>query len=101
MAPVTLAAELLQVLLEESTHGDDAISHTLNLTQPLLVQSRIVENLRSDAGTMNGRVGIKRSYENLDLRVDALLLLSRLTCKREGSDTLSIETLSADLVLIA
>ena len=75
VAPVVLAAELLEVLLEESTHGDDAVGHALDLTQPLLVQRRVVEDLGGDAGTVDGRVGVERAHEDLDLRVDALLLL--------------------------
>jgi len=38
VAPVVLAAELLEVLLQQSTHGDDAVGHALDLTKPLLVQ---------------------------------------------------------------
>ena len=93
VAPVVLAAELLEVLLEESAHGDDAVGHALDLTEPLLVEGRIVQDLRSDAGTVNGRVGVQWADQDLDLGVDALLLLGRLADNGEGTDTLAVKTL--------
>jgi hypothetical protein len=93
VAPVVLAAELLEVLLEESTHGDDAVSHALDLTEPLLVESRIVQDFRSDAGTVNGRVGVQWTDKDLDLGVDTLLLLGRLADDGESTDTLAVKTL--------
>ena len=93
VAPVVLAAELLEVLLEESTHGDDAVSHLLDLTEPLLVESRAVEDLGGDAGTVNGRVGVQRSDDDLELRVDTLLLVGIGADEGEGTNTLTIETL--------
>jgi len=38
-------------------------------------------------------VGVKRTDENLDLRVDALLLLGIGADNREGTNTLTVETL--------
>lgn len=73
VAPVVLAAEFLEVLLEEGAHGDDAVGHALDFTQPLLVQGGVVEDGRGDAGAVDGRVGVERAYEDLDLGVDALL----------------------------
>src|SRR5690242_5679223 len=93
VAPVVLAAELLEVLLEGSTHGDDAVSHALDLTEPLLVEGRVVQNLRGNAGAVNGRVGVQGSDKDLDLGVDTLLLLGRLTDDGEGTDTLAVKTL--------
>jgi hypothetical protein len=58
MAPVVLATKLFKILLQEGTHADDAIRHALDLAEPLLIQSRIVENLRSNAGAVNWRVGV-------------------------------------------
>ena len=91
-ASAVLATELLEVLLEESAHGDDAVGHALDLTEPLLVEGRIVEDLRSDAGTVNGRVGVQWADQDLDLGVDALLLLGRLADDGEGTNTLAVET---------
>ena len=93
MIPVVLAAKTLEVFLQQSSHLDDAVSHALNLTQPLLVQGRVVEDLRSNARTMNWRIRVEWSNQDLDLRVDPLLLLSRLTTDRESSYTLSVQTL--------
>lgn len=44
MAPIMLATELLQVLPQESTHFDYPVSHTFDLTKPLLVQAGVVQN---------------------------------------------------------
>jgi hypothetical protein len=40
----------------------------------LLVQGGVVEDLGCDTGTVDWRVGVERSDEDLDLRVDTLLL---------------------------
>lgn len=92
MAPVVLAAELLEVLLEEGTHGDDAVSHALDLTKPLLVQRSVVQNLRGNAGTVNWGVRVQWADEDLDLRVNALLLVGRLADDGESTNTLAVET---------
>ena len=92
MGPVLLGAELLQVVLEEGAHGDDAVGHLLDLTKPLLVQLGAAEDGGGDAGTVDGRVGVQRTDEDLELRVDALLLLGVGGDEREGSNTLAVET---------
>jgi hypothetical protein len=43
---------------------------------------------------MDGRIGVERADENLDLRVDTLLLFGGLADNRESTNTLTIETLS-------
>ena len=88
-----LAAKLLEVLLEESTHGNDAVGHALDLTKPLLVELGVIQDLRGNAGTVNRRVGVQWADENLDLRVDTLLLFSRLADDGESANTLAVETL--------
>lgn len=93
VGPVVLGAELLEVLLEEGTHGDDSVSHALDLAQPLLVQLRVAEDLGGNTGTVDGRVGVQRTDEDLQLRVDTLLLLSVGSGDGEGTDTLTVETL--------
>jgi len=93
VTPVVLAAELLEVLLEQGTHGDNAVSHILDLTEPLLVQCRIVQDFRGNARAMDRGIGVKRSDENLDLGVYALLLLCRFANDGESTNTLTIETL--------
>lgn len=88
-----LGAELLEVVLEEGAHGDDAVGHALELLQPLLAELGVAEDGGGDAGAMDGRVGVQRADENLELRVDALLLGGVGADKGEGTDTLTIETL--------
>lgn len=88
-----LGPKLLEVALQQSTHGDDAICHTLDLTKPLLVELGVVEDLGCNARAVDGRVGVHGAHEDLDLRIDALLLLDGLSDEREGADTLTVETL--------
>lgn len=92
MIPIVFAAQILEILLEKSSHLNDAVSHALDLTKPLLVESSIVEDFRSNAGTMDGRVGVQRSDQDLDLRVHTLLLFGRLADNGESTDTLAVET---------
>lgn len=93
VGPVVLGAELLEVLFEESAHGDDAVGHVLDLDQPLVVELGGVEDLGSDASAVNGGVGVQRADEDLDLRVDALLLIGVLGQNGEGTDALTVQTL--------
>lgn len=93
MAPVVLAAKLLEILLQERPHADDSFRHALDLSQPLLVQRRIVQNFRSDAGTVDWRIRVQWPDENLELRVYPLLFLGRLAYDRESSHALPIQTL--------
>lgn len=93
VGPVVLAAELLQVLAEQGAHLNDAISHALDLTEPLLVQLGVVHDGGGDAGTVDGGVRVEGADQNLDLRLDALLLLGVLTDERESTNTLTVETL--------
>lgn len=91
--PVVLAAKVLQILLEESTHLNDTVGHALDLAQPLLVELGVIHNGRGDASTVDGRVGVEGTDEDLDLRVDTLLLLSRFADERESTNTFAVETL--------
>lgn len=74
VVPVVLATQVFKVLLEQGSHLNDAICHSLDLAKPLFIQASIVEDLGSNAGTMDGRVRVQWSYENLELRVHSLLL---------------------------
>lgn len=93
VAPVVLAAELLEVVLEEGAHGDDAVGHALDLAEPLLVEGRVAEDLGGDSGAVDGRVGDHGADDDLELGVDALDFLGVGTDEGEGTDTLTIETL--------
>jgi hypothetical protein len=93
VAPVVLAAELLEILLEQGAHRDDAVSHVLNLAEPLLVQRGVVQDLGSNTGPVHRRVGVERAHENLDLRIHTLLLIRGLAHNGEGTNALAVETL--------
>jgi hypothetical protein len=58
VAPVMLAAQLLQMLPEKSAHADDSVGHPLDLPKPLLVQSSVVENGGGNASAMDRGVGV-------------------------------------------
>jgi len=58
VAPVMLATQILEVLLEQCSHINDTICHALHFTEPLLVQGRIVKDLTRDTCTVYGRVGV-------------------------------------------
>lgn len=93
--PVVLGTKFLEVALQKRTHSDNAVRHSLDLGEPLLVEGSVVQNLRSNASSVNGGVRVHRADEDLDLRVNALPLLSGLGEDGEGTDTLSVETLHA------
>lgn len=67
MTPIMLAAESLKIFLQESPHSDDAFRHLLDFTKPLLIQSRAIEDLGRDSGTVHWRVGIKWPDKDFDL----------------------------------
>lgn len=92
VGPVVLGAELLEVGLEQGAHLDDAVSHVLDLAEPLLVELGVLEDGGGDAGTVDGRAGVQRADENLDLGVDALDLLGVGADDGEGTNTLTVET---------
>lgn len=91
VAPVVLGPQLLEVLLEQRAHRDDAVGHVLDLDQPLLVQRGRVEDLGRDARAVDGRVRVHGAHQNLDLRVDALGLGRVGAHEREGADALAVE----------
>lgn len=96
--PVMLAAESLEVLPQQSAHADDAVRHALDLTLPLLVQGRVVEDGGRDAGAVDRRVRIQWPNQDLDLRLDTLLLLGRSSDNREGTAAFSVQTLNSSAV---
>lgn len=88
-----LAAQLLEVALQQGPHGDDAVGHALDLSKPLLVELRVVEDLGCDPGAVDGRVRVHGPGEDFDLRFHPLLLLGRPGQDREGADALAVEPL--------
>jgi len=99
VTPILLAAQLLQVLLQQRTHLDDPVRHALDFAEPLLVERGVVEDLGCDARPVNRGVGVEGSHEDLDLRVDALLLLGGFADDGECAYTFAVETL--DVVLVS
>ncbi len=95
--PVVLAAKLLEVFLEKSTHFDDTVGHALDLTEPLLVESGVVHDSRGNTGAVHRGVGVEGTDKDLNLRVHALLLFGRLANERESTNTLTVETLPVTL----
>lgn len=85
------ASQGFKVLLEQSSHLDDPVSHALDLTEPLLVELGVVQDLAGNSGSVDGRVGVQWAHEDLDLGVDALLLLGRLAHDTEGADSLAVQ----------
>lgn len=92
-----LTSQSLEILLEKTTHLNNPISHTLDFAQPLLAELGIVHNGRSDAGAVDGRVGVERTNEDFDLRVDALLLLGGSADERKCTSSFTVETLYKSL----
>ena len=90
--PVVLGAQIFEILLEQGTHLDDTIGHALDLAEPLLVELGVAQDLAGDARPVDGRVGVQWTDEDLDLGVDALLLVGRVGDDAEGTDSLAVET---------
>jgi hypothetical protein len=59
----------------------------------LLVEFGVVQDGGSNTGTVDRGVGVKRADQDLDLRVDTLLLLDIGADDGEGTNTLTVETL--------
>lgn len=93
VAPVMLASQILQVLLQQRSHLDDTVRHSFHLPEPLFIQLWSGQDLGSDTGTMDRRVRVKGPHEDLELGVDTLLLFRRLTADRECANTLAVEAL--------
>ena len=52
-----------------------------------------MQDLRRDTSTVDWRIRVKRSDEDLDLGIDALLLVCRFAADGEGTNALTIKTL--------
>jgi hypothetical protein len=98
VAPVVLAAQLLEVVLEQGAHLDDAVRHALDFAQPLLVQRGVVQDRAGDACAVHGRVGVQGAHEDFHLRVDALGFFGGGGHDGEGADALAVEALEGVLV---
>lgn len=75
MTPVMLAAERLEIFLQEGPHSDNTFRHFFDFTKPLLIQGRAMEDLGGDSGTMHWGIGIKWPDKDFNLRVHTFLFL--------------------------
>lgn len=98
MVPIMLRAELFETALECIPHRNDTIRYSLDFGEPLIVELWVIEDLRCDASTTDGGVGVEGSDEDLDLRVEALLLFGGFREEGEGPNTFAIESLRGRLV---
>lgn len=85
------ASQVFEILLEQCSHLDDSVGHALDLTEPLLVELGVVQDLAGDSGSVDRRVRVQWAHEDLDLGVDALLLLGRLAHDAEGTDSFTVQ----------
>lgn len=90
VAPVVLAAKLLEVFFQQRPHADDSVCHALDLAQPLFIQRGVIQDFCGYTSTVHWRIRVEWSHEDLQLRVYPLLLFGRLAHNRESSDTLTI-----------
>lgn len=91
--PIVLAAEGLEVLPQQGAHANDAVGHALDFALPLLVQGRVVEDRGRNPRAVDRRVRVQRPDQDLDLRLDALLLLGGCGHDREGTAAFAVQTL--------
>lgn len=73
------------------THADDPVCHALDFTLPFLVQFLLAKDGSGNASTVQRRVRVHGSDHNLELTVDAGLLLGVLGNQRECTDTFTIQ----------
>ena len=97
MAPVVLASQSFQILFQEGSHADDAVSHALDFAQPLLGETWIVQYLCSNASAMHGRIRIKWSDKDFDLRIHTFFLFRRVADDRESPHAFAIQSLHASM----
>lgn len=74
------------------SHADDPISHALDLTLPLRVESTVAQDRVCDPGSVHRRIRVHGTNDNLQLTVHACFLLSITGRQREFTDTLSVQT---------
>ena len=81
-----------QEIVESIAHADNPVGHEFDLGLPLLVKVLVGEDSVGDAGTVDGRVGVHRSDDDLQLTLDTGLLLGIGRDEGESTDTFAIET---------
>ena len=92
VVPVTLAGILYEGSLEGNTHAIHAVSHCLELNEPLCAVLRVNEDFTSDTATMDRRRRIVRSDDDFNLRKNLLSGGLVRADDVEGTSTLTVET---------
>lgn len=90
--PIASGAGSLEVLNEELAHLDDTIRHNLNVLAPLRSEIRVSQDGGDETSTRDGRVGVVRTDEDLELRIDASRLSGTISENVDGTNALTIET---------
>jgi len=89
--PLSWSLEFDELVVESFSHGNDSVGHSLDLYQPFVVELRGTKDGADKSGTVDGRVGVEWSNDNLELRVDSCLLIGIGTDKRDGSDSFAVQ----------
>lgn len=93
VAPFARSFEVIgQDIVKILSHSDDPVGHSLHLTLPLGVKLFVAQNGVGNASTVGGRVRVHRTDNDLQLAVNARLLIGIGGDQGEGSDTLAIKT---------
>ena len=92
VAPLSRSIQSHKSIVQLLTHADNPICHTLYLALPLRVELRRAENGVGDTCSVDGRVGVHRANDNLQLAVNASFLLRVGANEGESTDTLAVET---------
>ena len=80
-----------QEIVEPTTHGDNPVGHELDLGLPLLVKVLVSEDGVGDAGAMEGRIGVHRPDDDLQLALYASLLLRIGGDEGESANPFAVE----------
>ena len=80
-----------QEVVQSSTHADDPVGHELDLGLPHLVKVLVGEDGVGDTGTVEGRVGVHWSDDDLQLTFDTSLLLGIGSDEGESTNTFTVE----------
>lgn len=89
VGPVPAGTFLLKIVTELRADRDDTVSHSLQFTEPLLLQTGVAQNRGSDTSPMNWWVGVQWSDQNLYLGHGAGCLVFVCCYQSESTDTLT------------
>lgn len=104
MAPVVLAANLLEVGHEALSHALNSVGHDFDFLKcyfeftipsyfvPKLLELWATEDSIDNSGTCNGWVRVHRSDDHLQLRKNSLLFISIAADETQSTNSLTVET---------